>query len=327
MPPEKKDHVLASRCTSVTVPELEESKAAVLCTLASTHSRRSYKHAIERFIHWYCSEPRLGFNRSVVVRYRAFLEGLTLSAATVNLHLSAIRRLADEAAESGWLSPELAIGIRRVKGVKRLGRRIGNWLTGHQAQDLLNAISQRTLRGRRDAAMIGLLLGCGLRRSETVNLRLDQLQSRQNHWVIVDMLGKGGRLRTVPVPTWCKSLIDAWPRGSRVTEGKVFRRVSKNGTRQDDGVKTDVVWYAVKRYAKRIGLDHLAPHDLRRTCARLCHEAGGELEQIQFLLGHASVQTTERYIGCKQNLKEAVNDRFHISLGRHAKLKTKEGPR
>ena len=116
MPPEQKGHVLASRCTSVTVPELEQSKAAVLSTLASAHSRRSYKHAIEKFIHWYCSEPRLGFNRSVVLRYRAFLEGLTLSAATVNLHLSAIRRLADEAAESGWLSPELAIGIRRVKG-------------------------------------------------------------------------------------------------------------------------------------------------------------------------------------------------------------------
>jgi integrase len=111
-----------------------------------------------------------------------------------------------------------------------------------------------------------------------------------------------------------------------VTEGKVFRRVSKNGTRQDDGVKTDVVWYAVKRYAKRIGFDYLAPHDLRRTCARLCHEAGGELEQIQFLLGHASVQTTERYIGCRQNLREAVNDRFEIALRSNAKLKTKERP-
>jgi integrase len=111
-----------------------------------------------------------------------------------------------------------------------------------------------------------------------------------------------------------------------VTEGKVFRRVLKNGARQDDGVKTDVVWYAVKRYAKRIGLDHLA-HDLRRTCARLCHEAGGELEQIQFLLGHASVQTTERYIGCRQNLREAVNDRFEISLRNSAKLKTKDRPR
>src|SRR3984957_3203327 len=196
----KKQSSKSASCSSLTVPELDQSKMAVLNMLASAHSRRSYKHAIDKFIGWYCAEPRLGFNRSVVVRYRSVLEGLSLSAATINLHLSAIRRLADEAAESGWLSPELAIGIRRVKGVKRLGRGIGNWLTGHQAQDLVNAISQRTLRGRRDAAMIGLLLGCGLRRSETVSLRLDQLQSRQNHWVIVDMLGKGGRLRTVPVP-------------------------------------------------------------------------------------------------------------------------------
>ena len=137
-------------------------------------------------------------------------------------------------------------------------------------------------------------------------------------WVIVDMVGKGGRLRTVPVPPWCKGLIDVWLHDTGVTEGKVFRRVSKNGTRQDAGVTTDVVWYAVKRYAKRIGIDHLAPHDLRRTCARLCHEAGGELEQIQFLLGHASVQTTERYIGCRQKFREAVNDRFQISLANNA---------
>jgi hypothetical protein len=106
--------------TTATIPELQQSKTAVLNTLASKHSRRSYEYAIERFIAWYCSEPRLTFNRSVVVRYRSFLERLSLSAATINLHLSAIRRLADESAESGWLSPELAIGIRRVKGVKRL---------------------------------------------------------------------------------------------------------------------------------------------------------------------------------------------------------------
>jgi site-specific recombinase XerC len=115
---------------------LEHAKKAALGTLVSFHSRRAYKNAIAKFIAWYCSEPRLGFNRSVVVRYRSFLERLSLSAATINLHLSAIRRLADEAEESGWLSPELAIGIRRVKGVKRLGRRIGNWLTGDQAQGL-----------------------------------------------------------------------------------------------------------------------------------------------------------------------------------------------
>ena len=120
---------------TVTIPELEQAKTAVLNTLASEHSRRSYEYAIERFIAWYCSEPRLTFNRTVVMRYRSFLERRSLSSSTINSRLSAIRRLADESAESGWLSPELAIGIRRVKGVKRLGRKSGNWLTRNQAQD------------------------------------------------------------------------------------------------------------------------------------------------------------------------------------------------
>ena len=150
-----------------------------------------------------------------------------------------------------------------------------------------------------------MLLGCGLRRSEVVGLRLDQVQLRESHWVIVDLVGKGGRLRTVPVPAWCKGLVDVWLRHAGVSEGKVFRAAN-------------VVWYAVKRCAKRAGINNLAPHDLRRSCARLCHGCGGELEQIQFLLGHASVQTTERYIGCKQKLKEAVDDRFGISVASDA---------
>ena len=245
---------------TLTIPELEQSKAAVLNTLASQHSRRSYEYAIERFIAWYCSEPRLTFNRSVVVKYRSFLERRSLSAATINLHLSAIRRLADESAESGWLSPEHAIGIRRVKGVKRLGRTIGNWLTRNQAQELVNAASRDSLRGWRDSAMLGLLLGCGcgLRRSEVVSLNLDQLQSREGRWVIVNLIGKGKRLRTIPVPSWSKELLDAWLRHSGVREGKVFRRVLKGGTLREAGVTANVVWYAVKRCACQAGITNLA---------------------------------------------------------------------
>ena len=128
-----------------------------------------------------------------MVKYRSFLECLSLSAATINLLLSAIRRLADESAECGWLSPEHAIGIRRVKGVKRLGRKMGNWLTRNQAQELVNAASTNSLLGWRDGAMLALLLGCGLRRSEVVGLNLDQLQSREGRWVIVNLVGKGKR--------------------------------------------------------------------------------------------------------------------------------------
>ncbi len=221
---------------------------------------------------------------------------------------------ADYRADSGWLTPELAIGIRRVQGVKRLGRKIGNWLSRSQAQELVNAASKTNLRGWRDGAIVGLLLGCGLRRSEVVGLTLEQLQLREGRWVIVDLIGKGRRLRTVPVPAWSKQLLDAWLSHSGVSEGRVFRRVSKVGKRQEACVTANVVWYAVKRCARQAGIPNLAPHDLRRTCARLCHDCSGELEQIRFLLGHASIQTTERYIGSKQKLQDAVNDRFEISV-------------
>jgi integrase len=308
---------LGVRAEALTIPELEQSKAAVLNTLASVHSRRSYTFAINRFIAWYCSEPRLTFNRAVVVRYRSHLGSLRLSASTINLHLSAIRRLADESSESGWLTPELAIGIRRVPGVKRLGQKSGNWLTRNQSQELVNAASTTDLRGWRDGAILGLLLGCGLRRSEVVGLTVDQLQMREGRWVILDLIGKGRRLRTVPVPSWSKQLLDAWLVHSGVSQGRVFRRVSKKGKRQEAGVTANVVWYAVKRCARQAGIANLAPHDLRRTCARLCHDCNGELEQIRFLLGHASVQTTERYIGSKQKLQDAVNDRFEILVAKY----------
>jgi hypothetical protein len=115
-------------------PDLEQSKAAVLNTLTSTSGQRSYDRAITDFVDWYCSEPRLAFNRTVVLRYRIFLEQKQYAATTINLRLAAVRRVAFEAADSGFLSPELAAGIRRVKGVRRIGVRVGNWLTAEQAK-------------------------------------------------------------------------------------------------------------------------------------------------------------------------------------------------
>jgi integrase len=202
MPTKRPSTITEGARSNLTFPKLEHAKAAPLGTFVSSHSRRAYKNAIDKFIAWYCSEPRLGFNRAIVLRYRSFLESSLLSAAMINLRLSAIPRLADEAAEISMLSLELAIGIRRVKGVKRLGTGTGNWLSTDQAQDLLNAIPRGTILGRRDAALVGLLLGCGLRRSEAVSLRLDQIQLREGHWVVADLYGKGGRLRTVPFPGW-----------------------------------------------------------------------------------------------------------------------------
>jgi site-specific recombinase XerD len=299
----------------LTLPELEQSKTSVLNTLGSLQSRRSYQHAMDEFIAWYCSEPRLALNRIVVLRYRMHLESIPLAPATINLRLAAIRRLAYEASDGGLLSPELVAGIRRVKGVKQFGQPVGNWLTVEEGQQLVGAVRNDTLRGKRDAAMLGLLLGCGLRRSEVANLEIERIQRRDGHWAIVDLVGKAGHVRTVPVPLWVKTAIDGWSSAAGISEGRPLRAIRKNGVLWGRGVTQNVVWYVVKKSATRAGIDKLAPHDLRRSCARMCHAAGGEIEQIQFLLGHASVQTTERYIGCKQKLGQAVNDRIEFRLG------------
>jgi integrase len=182
------------------LPDLEQSKAAVLSSLTSKSGQRTYDHAITDFVDWYCSEPRLAFNRTVVLRYRIYLEQKQYAPTTINLRLAAVRRVAYEAADSGLLSPELAAGIRRVKGVRRIGVRIGNWLTAEQGKRLLADADRDSLRGKRNYAILAILIGCGLRRGELLALRVDEIQLREEHWVIADLPGKAGHIRTVPIP-------------------------------------------------------------------------------------------------------------------------------
>src|SRR5258708_6942148 len=142
------------------LPDLEHAKSAVLNSLPSPESRRSYEFAIQNFVHWYCSEPRLALNRIFVTRYRMQLEQLHLAASTINQRLAAVRRLAYEASDAGLLSPELAAGIKRVRGVKQLGVRIGNWLTAEQGRALVDAPvdpdSSRKTRSRHPRSALGM---------------------------------------------------------------------------------------------------------------------------------------------------------------------------
>ncbi len=294
------------------LPDLDYSKSAVLNSLPSLNSRRSYEHAIRDFIDWYCSEPRLAFNKTVVTRYRIDLEQRRYAPATINLRLAAVRRLAYEASDCGLLSPDLAAGIRRVKGAKRLGVRVGNWLSIDQSRKLLATPSGEQLREVRNRAVLAMLIGCGLRRAEIVAVKVEDFQLREEHWVLADLVGKGGHMRTVPVPNWVKVSVDAWTRAAEFRSGILFRAIGKTGRIHGGGFTAKVIWSIVRGAALDCGFGVLAPHDLRRTCARLCHQAGGELEQIQFLLGHVSIQTTERYLGCKQRLSNAVNDQIGL---------------
>jgi integrase len=172
------------------LPDLDHCKTAVLNSLGSPASRRVYEYAIDQFVAWYCSEPRLAFNRIVVVRYRIWLESRHLAANTINQQLAAVPRLAHEAADAGLLSPELAAGISRVKGVKQLGFRSGNWLSAEQSSEELKHAEGDTMRAKRDYAMLAMLFGCGFRRSELVGLESDDIQMRQGHWAVVDLIGQ-----------------------------------------------------------------------------------------------------------------------------------------
>lgn len=209
------------RRRTLRLPDHDHSKLAVLNSLGSPGSRRVYEFALNHFIAWYCSEPRLAFNRIVVTSYRMYLESRGLAANTINQQLAAVRPLAHEAADAGLLSPELAAGTGRVKSVKQLGFRAGNWLCADECAAVLHNTFGSGLRAKRDYAMLAILFGCGLRRSELVGMEVDDFQTRQGHWAIVDLIGKGGHIPTVPVPVWARAALDDWmasagsPRGMR----------------------------------------------------------------------------------------------------------------
>jgi site-specific recombinase XerD len=138
------------------------------------------------------------------------LEERGRAPGTINVRMVAVRRLAYEAADSGLLSPELAAGIHRVKGVRKLGSRLGNWLTASEAAALWQVPDRQALTGKRNRAILAILLGCGLRRRELAELTLESLQRREERWAIVDLIGKGRHIRTVPVPIWVKETLGAW---------------------------------------------------------------------------------------------------------------------
>src|SRR5881394_406638 len=209
------------------IAEWQRLKALVLDSVSSPITRRVYNMALDEFIAWYRQEPRPGFTKATVSAWRVSLEARGLGSSSIIIRMSAIRKLAVEAADNGLLAPELAASIIRVKSAKTQGIRVGNWLSLRQAQSLLSAPDITTIRGLRDRAILAVLLGCGLRRSEVAALTFTHLQQRDGRWCIVDLVGKHGRVRTAPMPTWVKVAIDAWAPPAGVADGHVFRSVNR----------------------------------------------------------------------------------------------------
>lgn len=292
-------------------PNAPDLQALVMDSVASPHSKRAYAQSLAAFERWCAQTGAVGFTRATVQAYRASLEKSGLAAASINVALSAIRKLAAEAAEAGWLAPHAAASVARVKGAARRGVRAGNWLTLDESQRLLNLPDRGTNKGLRDRALLALLLGCGLRRQELARLTIEDIQRRDGRWCVVDLAGKGNRVRTVPMPAWAKAAVDAWLSVSGFAAGPLLGAVDKSGRIARQGISPQSIYDAVEHYGRKLGAP-LAPHDVRRTFAKLAHKGRAPLEQIQISLGHSSIQTTERYLGVEQNLTDAPCDRLGL---------------
>lgn len=287
--------------------------ALVVNGLNSPNSRRAYERALADFMAWYGASGRPGLTKRTVQDYKAKLAADGLASSSINQRLSAIRKLAAEAADNELIDQALANGIGKIKGVKQQGTRAGNWLTKDEAQHLLNLPDKETLKGLRDRAILALMLGCGLRRSEVANLTYQHLAQRDGRFVIVDMIGKGNRTRTVGLPHFAKAALDAWTSAAGFHDGYVFRSLRRGGHLDGERMTDQAIADVVRTYSAELGKP-LAAHDLRRTYAKLAHKADGRLDQIQLSLGHASIKTTERYLGIEQDLQHAPGDKIELRL-------------
>ena len=182
-----------------------------------------------------------------------------------------------------------------------------------QAEFLINSTDKTTLKGLRDRAILAVMIGGGLRRSEVAGLTFDHIQQREGRWVIVDLVGKGNRVRTVPIASWVKVAIDQWTETANIKEGRLFRSINRGDNLSGESMTSQAIQDVVKLYADKSGFG-LQAHDLRRTYAKLARKGGADLMQIQLSLGHASLKTTERYLGETQDLTSAPCDFLGIRL-------------
>jgi integrase len=273
----------------------------VLASVPSPNTRQSYAKGIADLLAFAEGRP---ITRIMLLEWRAAMKARGSSASTVNLRISAARALVREAQGSGVIDVAKAYDLLRVGGLPRRGSRAGNWLTEDQIRKLLDVHDRATLRGKRNYCVMAMLIGCALRRDELTTLNVERIQRRAGRWVILDLVSKGGRVRTVGIQPWVKLAIDAWTGAAKIRAGRLIRQT----TLAPGGVCAATIWDIVREAAARIGVPHFGPHDLRRTCAKHCRARGADIEQIQLMLGHADIRTTARYLGTELDLEHTPND-------------------
>jgi len=305
-----------------TTDDLAPFVAMVSASVNSPHTRRAYERNLNDFLAWFEAEQRkhaakgepFELNKATVYTYRDLLRQAGVGRSSINQRLTAIRRLATELSDNAMLNPFVADGIGRVKGLPKRGKRMGNWLTQQQAQQLLDMPDTSTMVGLRDRALLAVAVGCGLRRQEIASLTLDHIQQREGRWCIVDLVGKRDKVRTVSMAPWVKSAVDDWISAAGLKEGsRIFLPVNRGDNIAGASMTDQAVYYRVKVYTDALGVD-IAPHDLRRTFAKLARSNGATLEQISLELGHDSIATTQRYLGEEFDFQNGASDKIQMKI-------------
>jgi len=285
----------------------------------------SYRSSITEFVSW-MQVSGYGFNREGVLAYVQHLRAQDYASGSINVRLSALRQLANEIQYSPAATREgiaAAEGIIAINGIARRGRRLGHWLTSEEATRLLQTPNRKTLKGKQEFLILALLLGCALRRDEASRLTFEQIQQRNENWLIVDLVGKGNKTRSIHIPPWTMLAINDWRNATGLKSGKILRAVSKSdqltgsvitrgGTKTDGGVSSQAIYNVIKQVAAAADMPELGPHSLRRTWAKRAYRQGYPIDQIRITLGHESIRTTEVYLGLTDL---DIDNPVHVTFG------------
>lgn len=257
-----------------------------------------YSRAIYDFLAYLEANKTTDFGGSLAVVLSSWLKSLSeagLSPSTVKVKLVQIRRFVSWGVRVGWADHAALLDVQEVKVPKSIGGRHGNWIDQNTMQRILNSIDGSTLMGKRDRALFALLFGCGLRREETTTLRWSHFTRQGNTWAITDLKRKHNRTQAlIAVPDWVMKLLRDWnPDGSG--EDHVIVSIDKHGNLRDS-ITGDGIWRIVKKWAGAFDLGKFAPHDARRSFARVAKLNGLEMSQLSQTLGHSTIAVTERYV-------------------------------
>lgn len=285
-------------------PTLQKIVNLTIGRLESPHTKRVYMTALMNFFGW-CGLAR-ELSWETVNAYRTWMLDTGVAGPTMNLRLVAVRKLCETAFLAKDLPLEDYERIKRVQGAKKQDAKIGTWLTLEQLQQLLNAPTEP-----RDKALLAVLMGAGLRRDEICTIRVESFRKVRATWALADLIGKGGKRRSVPIADWCAILIEQWLiHATLPPDSFLFPRFSQRGTITSKPMTGQNVYRIVLKYSIPLGFD-IAPHDLRRSFARIAEESGANLRQVSLSLGHASISTTEIYLGRNQEFtKDAPGPRI-----------------